>query len=118
MTGPGTARSSQAPAPASPGNGSLRALDVARQKLAGAAPAKPVQQQLAEHMSQLGINDDELEDDTHLCVVCMESLRTIVLVPCGHMALCKQCCQTIIVDQGKECPLCCQPVEYHVEVDA
>lgn len=120
VTGPGVAASNQSSSPAgaavatSPGSSSLRALDVARQKLAA---GKPVEQQLAEHMDQLGIEQDELDDDQHMCVVCFEALRTIVLVPCGHMALCKKCCEAIIVNQGKECPLCCQPVDYHVEVD-
>jgi hypothetical protein len=73
------------------------------------------QQLLEQHMAQMGITDD---DDAHVCVVCMEEPRSIVLVPCGHMALCKDCCQTIIVEQQKKCPMCQQDVEYHVEVDA
>eukprot|EP00882_Tetradesmus_deserticola_P009243 GHRQ01009749.1.p3 GENE.GHRQ01009749.1~~GHRQ01009749.1.p3 ORF type:complete len:108 (+),score=50.52 GHRQ01009749.1:41-325(+) len=80
-------------------------------------PALPVAEQLQAHMQQLGIHDDELEDDTHLCVVCMERPRSIVLVPCGHMALCKDCCSTIITEEKKACPMCCQCVEYHVEVE-
>jgi hypothetical protein len=80
-------------------------------------PVLPVAEQLQAHMKQLGIHDDELEDDNHLCVVCMEHPRNIVLVPCGHMALCKECCNTIITDQKNKCPMCCQAVEYHVEVE-
>lgn len=125
MTGPGLAASSQNGTPATapsaatpvataPGNTSLRALNVARQKMAH----KPVEQQLAEQLSNLGLNEDDLDDDNNMCVVCMEALRTIVLVPCGHLALCKSCCEAIIEKPAKkECPLCCQSVEYHVEVD-
>jgi hypothetical protein len=67
-------------------------------------------------MAQMGIGHD-LEDDAQLCVVCMEEMRSIVLVPCGHLALCKDCCEHIIVQQQGQCPMCCQDVEYHVEVD-
>ncbi|WIA38370.1 hypothetical protein OEZ86_001700 [Tetradesmus obliquus] len=120
MTGPG-APPAAAAAATSPGS-SLRALDVARSKLqqqdaAPKQPALPVAEQLQAHMQQLGIHDDELDDDSHTCVVCMEHPRNIVLVPCGHMALCKDCCNTIVIEQKKTCPMCCQPVEYHVEVE-
>jgi hypothetical protein len=73
----------------------------------------PVHVQLAQQMGGL-----DLEEDAHLCVVCMEEPRSIVLVPCGHMALCKDCCEQIMAKDRKECPMCCQAVEYHVEVDA
>jgi hypothetical protein len=33
------------------------------------------------------------------------------------MALCKDCCEQIISVQKQNCPMCCQPVEYAVEVD-
>jgi hypothetical protein len=71
---------------------------------------------------KLGINQEELEDDAHLCVVCMEHPRVTVLVPCGHMALCKGCCDVLIDQKLKsnevaECPMCRHAVEYHVEVD-
>lgn len=82
------------------------------------APPLPVGTQLVQHMARLGIDQHELEDDAHLCVVCMEEPRSIVLVPCGHMALCGDCCQRIIVQQKGTCPMCCQEVEYHVEVDS
>jgi hypothetical protein len=75
-------------------------------------PHSPVYAQLAQQMAGL-----DIEEDAHLCVVCMEEPRSIVLVPCGHMALCKECCEHIMQEK-KECPMCCQLVEYHVEVDA
>lgn len=92
---------------------------MARSKMqaAAGAPARPVTEQIEQHMKQLGIHADELEDDAHLCVVCMEHPRSVVLVPCGHMALCSVCCEKIIVKDGKACPMCCQAVDYHVEVD-
>lgn len=63
-------------------------------------------------MQQLGIDD---EDDTRLCVVCTEQPRRSVLVPCGHMALCKDCCDTIMAS-SKTCPMCCQAIDFCVEV--
>ena len=31
-------------------------------------------------------------DDEGLCVVCLESVASVLLAPCGHMVVCKRCC--------------------------
>ena len=51
-------------------------------------------------------NEDclDLEDDQNdLCVVCWESIKCMVLVPCGHFCLCTSCSLQLKAD---ECPLC------------
>ena len=45
----------------------------------------------------------ELDDATH-CVVCMESLRRVLFLPCSHLAVCEACSSDLT-----ECPVarCC-----------
>ncbi|GLI60791.1 hypothetical protein VaNZ11_003025 [Volvox africanus] len=45
------------------------------------------------------------DEDEHLCVVCMENSRSIVLLPCGHLVLCETCLPPI-VERGNLCPIC------------
>ena len=35
------------------------------------------------------------------CVVCMSNLRSLTLIPCGHMAVCQSCCWRL-----QQCPVC------------
>ncbi|WIA10908.1 hypothetical protein OEZ85_011073 [Tetradesmus obliquus] len=46
------------------------------------------------------------DDDDMLCVVCMESPRNIVLVPCGHLVLCEACYQEMQQANMRCCPMC------------
>lgn len=43
------------------------------------------------------------EADEHLCVICEDGKKQVVLLPCKHMCLCKACAD---FDKIKECPLC------------
>ena len=40
-------------------------------------------------------------EDRLLCVVCQEGERSVVLVPCGHAALCAECAPACAL-----CPIC------------
>ena len=51
--------------------------------------------------SKDSINDDD--DDSNDCVVCTDAKRDVVLVPCGHVALCQKCAGSLLV---KKCPIC------------
>mmetsp|Transcript_45214 Transcript_45214/g.113830 ORF Transcript_45214/g.113830 Transcript_45214/m.113830 type:complete len:451 (-) Transcript_45214:105-1457(-) len=46
--------------------------------------------------------DDEQFTD---CVVCMDRIRSVVLVPCGHFSLCAECAHQMQVTSSK-CPMC------------
>ncbi|KAH8152781.1 uncharacterized protein LAJ45_03006 [Morchella importuna] len=57
------------------------------------------------------------------CVVCSDETPDTVLVPCGHLALCSGCCDTMgIKERGARnwsavrCPLCRTAVEYRIKV--
>jgi hypothetical protein len=77
--------------------------------MAGAGPrpaAADIHQQLAAAMQRMGMDEDEMVADDHLCVVCLEHARDEVLVPCGHMVLCHGCCAKIMSSDTNECPMC------------
>lgn len=42
------------------------------------------------------------ESDMEECLICMENPHDVILVPCGHYCLCKECSSRI----GGKCPLC------------
>ncbi|KAJ3839335.1 hypothetical protein F5878DRAFT_717087 [Lentinula raphanica] len=42
---------------------------------------------------------------TGLCVVCQDEEANIAIVDCGHLAMCRTCCDAIM-HSIKECPLC------------
>ena len=39
------------------------------------------------------------------CVVCLGAEREVILLPCGHVAVCADCADTL-VSQGHQCPVC------------
>ncbi|KAJ3887020.1 hypothetical protein GG344DRAFT_56437 [Lentinula edodes] len=42
---------------------------------------------------------------TGLCVVCQDEEANIAIVDCGHLAMCRSCCDAIM-HSTRECPLC------------
>ncbi|KAF6259090.1 hypothetical protein COO60DRAFT_1053840 [Scenedesmus sp. NREL 46B-D3] len=80
------------------------------------AARKTVHEQLAEAVEQLGLQDELACGDDHLCVVCLEHQRDEVLVPCGHMVLCRFCCQDIMQD-SKACPVCREVIVDHCTLE-
>ena len=41
------------------------------------------------------------DDDSRLCVVCMEAPCSVLLAPCGHTVLCRECCEGIRVSSNQ-----------------
>ncbi|KAK2555399.1 RING finger protein B [Acropora cervicornis] len=59
----------------------------------------------------------ERERDQKLCIVCLTEMKNIVLMPCRHMCLCKNCCKQLMEVHGKRsCPLCCQSIASTLEI--
>ncbi len=50
-------------------------------------------------------------EDSKLCVVCMDEVLEVVLMPCGHVCACEQCSK-----QLTQCPMCRQPVDRAIRV--
>lgn len=55
-------------------------------------------------------NDDEDGDHSRLCSICWERPKEVVLVPCMHANLCRQCGDAIgrngAGEQAAKCPTC------------
>lgn len=45
------------------------------------------------------------EPEERLCVVCQDSERCTIILPCRHVCLCYECCSTIKRTHGR-CPIC------------
>jgi hypothetical protein len=89
----------------------------AQQHHAGPKPAGAVAlEQIKAAMEELGLEEEGLIGDEHLCVVCLENARDEVLVPCGHMVLCQDCCADIMASTN-ECPMCREKIEDHCTID-
>lgn len=66
------------------------------------------------------------KEETHVsssndsqCVICWERSRNIVLLPCRHLCLCKECSQYLKPDEGEiRCPLCRKVVDIIMPVFA
>lgn len=47
-----------------------------------------------------------IQTEIDLCIVCVTSTRSVVLVPCGHLVLCSTCSQCV-----QACPVCRAAIE-------
>ena len=66
------------------------------------APAPNVEEITDALSANTVCTDKDDEDETTLCVVCMDAQRTHLIAPCGHKCLCESCSTTF----GTTCPIC------------
>jgi 1-acyl-sn-glycerol-3-phosphate acyltransferase len=62
-----------------------------------------------------GLHEDDL-DDEEACVVCMAARRDTVLVPCGHVVLCGDCCDEVMRDKNM-CPMCREGIDKAIRME-
>ena len=63
----------------------------------------------------------ERERDKNLCVVCQTENKSIVVMPCRHMCMCKNCCTELFRIhryQRRTCPLCRHTITSTMEIYA
>ncbi|KAB0795950.1 hypothetical protein PPYR_10011 [Photinus pyralis] len=67
--------------------------------------------------SESSSSDDELDyqSNRNLCLVCQDSSRCMLLLPCRHLCLCEQCVGRIR-NYAYNCPLCRSAVEETMKV--
>ena len=45
--------------------------------------------------------------ETLECIVCMENMKEVMMEPCGHVCLCRQCSERLRLPSGRvKCPVC------------
>ncbi|KAG5178178.1 hypothetical protein JKP88DRAFT_225620 [Tribonema minus] len=50
-------------------------------------------------------------NDNNTCVVCMDNPRDVLLMPCAHMVLCRECAVNL-----RDCPTCRTKIRQQVQV--
>lgn len=61
----------------------------------------------------------ELNNDSYLCVICWNDRKTVVLLPCKHLCVCKSCSRKLWNSiQNETCPICRNNVDNLLEVFA
>lgn len=53
-------------------------------------------------------HEDEYEDNSSECVICMCEMRDTLILPCRHLCLCS-CCANNLRYQANNCPICRAP---------
>jgi len=74
--------------------------------------AMDLQRRLAEAAAAEGGGGGS-KDEARMCVVCHEREKSVVLLPCRHMALCVECSSH---EQMQHCPLCRRPIAHKISV--
>ena len=49
------------------------------------------------------------QDSKGVCIVCMEEEKSVLLMPCKHLCMCKGCTDKLIAQSGRRkamCPVC------------
>jgi len=54
--------------------------------------------------------DQEAEEDSHQCTICLTNKKCVLYAPCNHVASCNECAQKILKGT-KQCPLCREEVK-------
>ncbi|KAL2101286.1 hypothetical protein ACEWY4_003047 [Coilia grayii] len=62
-------------------------------------------------------SDDENNDNSNECVVCLSDLRDTLILPCRHLCLCNSCADTLRY-QANNCPICRLPFRALLQIRA
>lgn len=61
--------------------------------------------------------DDEIEDNSSECVICMSDARDTLILPCRHLCLCNGCADSLRY-QANNCPICRAPFRALLQIKA
>lgn len=67
----------------------------------------------ASKMQSLNETASTFTQECHLCIVCEENEKNIVLTPCHHLCLCNQC---FVANHFDTCPICRSQINSHIKV--
>ena len=52
--------------------------------------------------------EDDGEDDSKKCTICLTEEKNTIVVPCGHLCVCKGCATEFAKQKSPDCPICRQ----------
>ena len=61
--------------------------------------------------------DDDLEDTSSECVICLVEMRDTLILPSRHLCLCN-CCADNLRYQASNCPICRSPFRALLQIRA
>lgn len=61
--------------------------------------------------------DDDNEDNSGECVICMSDTRDTLILPCRHLCLCNSCADSLRY-QANNCPICRAPFRALLQIRA
>lgn len=61
--------------------------------------------------------DEDLEDGSSECVICMSDMRDTLILPCRHLCLCQSCADSLRY-QANNCPICRVPFRALLQIKA
>lgn len=61
--------------------------------------------------------DEESEDNSSECVICMSDMRDTLILPCRHLCLCNSCADSLRY-QANNCPICRAPFRALLQIRA
>ncbi|EDV31431.1 uncharacterized protein Dana_GF15350 [Drosophila ananassae] len=64
------------------------------------------EQQMTRFMQKIWNSPGDSSPNRGGCVVCLERSRNIVIMPCRHLCLCKECSQQLQMHLQYRCPVC------------
>ncbi|CAG2163643.1 unnamed protein product [Oppiella nova] len=67
--------------------------------------------------SMSGPTDNDLEDNSSECVICMSDPRDTLILPCRHLCLCNGCADSLRY-QANNCPICRAPFRALLQLKA
>ena len=55
-----------------------------------------------------GVEREVIEvPDSLECIICMENMKEVMLEPCGHVCICRECAERMRLSSGRvKCPVC------------
>lgn len=61
--------------------------------------------------------EEDLEDGSSECVICMSDMRDTLILPCRHLCLCQSCADSLRY-QANNCPICRVPFRALLQIKA
>lgn len=59
--------------------------------------------------------DESSDERDRVCVICMSTVRSIIIEPCCHICLCEKCANLMRTQVQRKCPMCRQG-NFYIEV--